>query len=297
MSHDDSEIEASRAPLLDHLVELRARLIRSVIAVVIGFVICFVFSQQILQFLVMPWDVANGLIAQQKSVGHHGPFDLLIGLTPWAPKVPHQATNFHLIYTAPLEVFFAKLKLAGFGAIALAFPVLAYQVYGFVGPGLYKRERRAFLPFLLASPFLFLLGAALVYYVMLPFVLYFSLSQQITGTSVQIESMPKVSEYLSLVTTLMLAFGLCFQLPVVLTLLALAGLVKAEMLISGRRYAILGIAIVAAIVTPPDPISMCALILPIMVLYEISIWCVKLIELRRKREDEDEAEAKAATVT
>jgi sec-independent protein translocase protein TatC len=288
---DDDEIEASRAPLLEHLTELRTRLIRIVMALVVGFIVCFVFSQQILEFLVHPWDTAQGLMAQQKSHGAHGPFDLLIGLTPWAPQVPHLTTNFHLIYTAPLEVFFAKLKLAGFGGIALSFPIIAYQVYRFVAPGLYKRERRAFLPFLMASPFLFVLGAALVYYVMLPFVLYFSLNQQITGTTVPIESMPKISEYLSLVTTLMLAFGLCFQLPVILTLLALAGLVRAEMLISGRRYAILGIAIVAAIVTPPDPISMCALIVPILLLYEVSIWCVKLIELRRARDEKREAGA------
>ena len=292
---DDDEIESSRAPLLDHLTELRTRLIRIVIAFILAFIVCFFFSQQILEVLVHPWNTAQGLMAQQKSTGNHGPFDLLIGLTPWAPKVPHPDTNFHLIYTAPLEVFFAKLKLAGFGAIALAFPVIAYQVYRFVAPGLYKRERRAFLPFLMASPFLFALGAALVYFVMLPFVLYFSLSQQITTGSVPIESMPKVSEYLSLVTTLILAFGLCFQQPVILTLLALAGLVRAEMLVSGRRFAILGIAIVAAIVTPPDPISMCALIVPIVVLYEVSIWCVKLIELRRKREDEAQAREIAVT--
>jgi sec-independent protein translocase protein TatC len=292
---DDDEIEASRAPLLEHLIELRTRLIRIVFAVSIAFAVCFFFSQQILEFLVHPWDTAQALMAQQKAGGNHGPFDLLIGLTPWAPPVPHLTTDFHLIATAPLEVFFAKIKLAGFGAIALSFPVIAYQVYRFVAPGLYKRERRAFLPFLMASPFLFALGAALVYYVMLPFVLYFSLSQQVTGTAVPIESMPKVSEYLSLVTTLILAFGLCFQLPVILTLLALAGLVRAELLISGRRYAILGIAIVAAIVTPPDPISMCALIVPIVMLYEVSIWCVKLIELRRKREEEAEAREIAAT--
>jgi len=292
---DDDEIEASRAPLLDHLTELRTRLIRIVVAFILAFIVCFFFSQQILEVLVHPWDTAQGLMAQQKSTGNHGPFDLLIGLTPWAPKVAHENSNFHLIYTAPLEVFFAKLKLAGFGAIALAFPVIAYQVYRFVAPGLYKRERRAFLPFLMASPFLFIMGAALVYFVMLPFVLYFSLSQQITTGSVPIESMPKISEYLSLVTTLILAFGLCFQLPVILTLLALTGLVRAELLVSGRRFAILGIAIVAAIVTPPDPISMCALIVPIVVLYEVSIWCVKLIELRRKREDEADAREIAVT--
>lgn len=292
---DDDEIEASRAPLLDHLTELRTRLIRCVVAVVIAFGVCFAFSQQILEYLVQPWDVAGALLAREKAGGAHGPFDLLIGLTPWAPPIDHSQTNVHLIFTAPLELFFAKLKLAGFGAIALAFPVIGYQVYSFVAPGLYKKERRAFLPFLMASPVLFVMGAALVYYVMLPFVLYFSLNQQITGTSIPIESMPKVSEYLSLVTTLILAFGLCFQLPVVLTLLALTGLVGSEVLISGRRYAILGIAIVAAIVTPPDPISMTALLVPLVLLYEVSIWCVKLIEFRRKREEAAAAREVATT--
>lgn len=294
MSYDEeADIEASRAPLLDHLTELRTRLIIAVVSLFVAFGVCFAFSQQILEFLVHPWNVAGGLLAMQQGHKEHGPFDLFIALNPFNPAPPTAQTNVRLIFTAPLELFFSKVKLAGFGAIALTFPILAWQVYAFVSPGLYRRERRAFLPFLVASPFLFLLGAAMVYYVMLPFVLWFSLSQQIVGGSVPIESMPKVSEYLSLVTTLILGFGLCFQLPVVLSLLGLVGIIDSKLLKSGRRYAILGIAIVAAVVTPPDPISMLTLIVPLVLLYEVSIWCVTLIEIRRRKDEAAEAAAAA----
>lgn len=198
---------------------------------------------------------------------------------------PSRPVTSRLMFTAPLEFFFTKLKLAGFGAVVLTFPVLAWQVYAFVAPGLYKRERYAFLPFLIAAPILFLMGAALVYYMILPFVLWFSLSQQIMGAGVAVELLPKVSDYLTLVTTLLLAFGLCFQLPVILTLLGLAGIVNSAMLWKGWRYAVFAVVVVAAIVTPPDPISQLMLSLPIILLYFVSIGCVKLIELRRKKED------------
>ncbi|MEO6378406.1 MAG: twin-arginine translocase subunit TatC, partial [Caulobacteraceae bacterium] len=168
---------------------------------------------------------------------------------------------------------------------------LAWQLYRFVAPGLYKKERKAFLPFLLASPILFVMGAALVYFIMLPFVLWFSLSQQIFTGNIQVELLPKVSDYLDLVTKLLLAFGLCFQLPVILALAGLAGLVQAEQLAKFRRYAIVLIVFVAAIVTPPDPLSQIMLAVPIYMLYEISIWCVRLIQFRRAKAD---AEADAA---
>lgn len=282
----DDEIEASRAPLLEHLIELRQRLIRCAIGLVIGFAVCFAFSQQIYIFLLRPFEVGASLLAAQKQPGvHHGPFDLLLTLVG-ARQAPLGMEHLKLVFTAPLEFFFTKVKLAVFGAIVVSFPVLAWQLYRFVAPGLYKRERAAFLPFLVASPLLFTLGAALVYFVMLPFVLWFSLNQQITNAgAVSVELLPKVSDYLSLVTTLLLAFGLCFQLPVVLALLGMAGIVDSQMLRASRRYAIVGIFVVAAVLTPPDPISMVSLAVPICLLFEISIWCVALLELRRKRED------------
>ncbi len=298
--HHDDEIEASRAPLLDHLVELRKRLIFCIAAFGVGFVVCLTFSTQLYVFLTHPFAVAAQLVAFNQQ--HHKPpsasvmaaaldglkgardlFLTLLGLRQ-APSVAGMK-QVSLIATAPLEFFFTKLKLSGFGAVALSFPILAAQVYAFVAPGLYKKERRAFLPFLLASPVLFLMGAALVYYMILPFVLWFSLNQQILGGPVSVQLLPKVSDYLSLVTTLLMAFGLCFQLPVVLSLLGMAGIVGSAQLRAGRRYAIVGVFVVAAVVTPPDPISQTLLALPIILLYEISIWCVWLIERRRKKED------------
>ena len=280
---DEAEIEASRAPLLDHLIELRGRLVVCVVAFVLGFIGCFWFAEPLYIFLVKPFAAAA---AFHQSVGPHGhvsPLDLILGtagLKP-LPQVDNQTVN--LIYTAPLEILFTKMKLAGFGAIVVAFPVLAYQLYRFVAPGLYRNEKGAFLPFLVAAPLLFLLGAALVYYVMLPFVMWFSLSQQITAGGVSAALLPKVSDYLNLVTALLLAFGLCFQLPVVMTLLGLAGIISSKVMAEGRRYAIVAVVVVAAVVTPPDPISQLMLAVPLVLLYEISIWCVRLIEMRRDR--------------
>ncbi len=288
--NDESEIEASRAPLLDHLTELRSRLIACAWALAIGFALCFAFSKDIYIFLLQPFARAADLLAAQKAAGHQGAFDLILAMIG-LKAVPHGAAgSLHLVYTEPLEFFFTKVKLAGFGAIVLAFPVLAFQLYGFVAPGLYKRERRAFLPFLSAAPVLFLLGAALVYFIMLPFVLWFSLNQQIIGSgSIDVQLLPKVSDYLTLVTSLLLAFGLCFQLPVVLALLGMAGIVNTQMLTSVRRYAVVGVFIIAAILTPPDPVSMMSLALPGLLLYEVSILCVWLIERRRKKEEAAEA--------
>lgn len=281
---DEAEIEASRAPLLDHLIELRKRLIISVLAIVVGFAVCFAASEQIYRFLLHPFAMAAGMYAESRQGHAGGPFDLLFVLLGLR-EAPAATGDLRLMFTAPLEFFFTKLKLAGFGAVVLTFPVLAWQVYAFVAPGLYRRERHAFLPFLVAAPVLFLMGAALVYFVILPFVLWFSLNQQIMGAGVAVELLPKVSDYLTLVTTLLLAFGLCFQLPVILTLLGLAGIVNSAMLWKGWRYAVFAVVVVAAIVTPPDPISQLLLSAPIVLLYFVSIGCVKLIELRRKKED------------
>jgi sec-independent protein translocase protein TatC len=286
---EEAELEATRAPLLTHLTELRSRLIVCVAALAAAFMLCFFFAKPLYLFLLEPFVVAAQLFDASAGGGHaNGPFDLLltlIGLRD-APA-GSSGKELQLIFTQPLEFFFTQLKLAGFGAVVLTFPILAWQLYRFVAPGLYRRERKAFLPFLLAAPVLFLMGAALVYFVMLPFVLWFSLSQQIVGTGeISVELLPKVSDYLTLVTTLLLAFGLCFQLPVVVTLMGLAGIVSARALAAGRRYAIVAVVVVAAVVTPPDPISQLMLAIPLVLLYEISIWCVRLIELRRRREEE-----------
>ena len=284
---DEAEIEGSRAPLIEHLVELRTRLVVCVAALVVGFLVCFVFADRLYLFLMRPYQVASALLAEQHV--KHGPFDLVLAMTGQRALTKTEPVGF--IFNGPLEFFFAKMKLAAFGAVVLTFPVLATQLYRFVAPGLYKRERRAFAPFLLAAPVLFLMGAALVYYVMLPFVLWFALSQQIVTPEIKVQLLPKVSDYLELVTKLLLAFGLCFQLPVVLSLAGLAGLVTAGQLGKLRRYAILGIVVVAALVTPPDPVSQCLLAVPIYGLYEISILCVWLMEGRRRRDDAREAAA------
>ena len=288
--NDEAEIEASRAPLMDHLIELRSRLIICALALGVGFVICFIFSKQLYEALLRPYLLANALVAEQKAGGHHGPFDLVLTVI----GLHHVASTpevLKLQSTAPLEFFFTKMKLSMFGAVALTFPLLAWQLYRFVAPGLYRRERSAFLPFLIAAPILFLLGAGLVYFIMLPFVLWFALNQQIMTAQVRIELVAKVSEYLDLVTHLLLAFGLCFQLPVVLTLAGMAGLIHADTLAKGRRYGFFGIILVSALVTPPDMISPFLLAIPIYGLYEASIWCVRLIEGRRRKEEAQDLSA------
>ncbi|MEZ5828857.1 MAG: twin-arginine translocase subunit TatC [Hyphomicrobiales bacterium] len=250
---DDDDIDESKAPLIEHLIELRRRLMWALVAIFVAFVICFWFAKPIYNVLLWPYHVAAGVDAP-----------------------------IELIYTAPQEFFFTQVKLALFGAMFLAFPVIASQLYMFVAPGLYRKERQAFLPFLIATPILFLLGAALVYFVAMPLAMKFFLSMQETGDNgVQILLTAKVSEYLSLIMMLMIGFGICFQLPVLLTLLARAGLVTSDQLKHYRKHAIVGVFIAAAILTPPDPISQIALALPTLALYEISIYAVKLAERKR----------------
>lgn len=244
------EIEASKAPLLDHLIELRQRLIYALAGVGVGFVVCFAFATQIYTVLVWPYLWARG-----------------------GDKV-------EMIFTAPQEFFFTKLKLALFGAVFLAFPIIAHQIYKFVAPGLYKNERAAFRPFLIATFVLFLLGAAVVYFIVMPMMMKFFLSMELTG-SVSVQLQAKVSEYLSLIMTLILGFGIMFQLPVALTLLARAGFVNGQQLRSFRRYAIVAITGAAAVLSPPDPFSMIAMALPTILLYEGAILAVDRVEKAR----------------
>jgi sec-independent protein translocase protein TatC len=249
----DDDIEASKAPLMEHLLELRRRLMWSLLAVFLAVLVCFWFARPIYNLLLWPYRLA---------VGSDAPIEM--------------------IYTAPQEFFFTQVKLAIFGAIFIAFPVIASQIYMFVAPGLYRNERKAFLPYLIATPILFLLGGALVYFVAMPLAMKFFLSMQQTGdTQVQIHLTAKVSEYLSLIMALILGFGICFQLPVLLTLLARAGLISADGLKRYRRHAILGVFVVAAVLTPPDPISQISLAIPTILLYELSIFAVRLVEKKR----------------
>lgn len=246
---DEKLNDLSKAPIFDHLLELRSRLIRSFIIFTIGFCVSFYFSTSIYSFLVSPFFEATGAAGE-------------------------------MIFTAPQEFLITKLKVAMFGSSLIGLPYFSIELYAFLAPGLYKNEKTALIPYFIATPFLFFISSLLVYYFIIPLALAFFLSMQIESeiSDISIKLLPSVSEYLSLITSLIIAFGICFQLPVILTLLAKVDIVGSDQLRAGRKYAIVLTFLVAAFLTPPDLISQIGLAIPTILLYEFSILLVSIIE-------------------
>ena len=254
MSSKDNELNKDKQPLLEHLIELRSRIIKTMIMIIVFFIFFYIFADNIYNFLVKPY--ANAVAGEEGR---------------------------RLIFTALHETFFTYIRVAIFASIFISLPFLLIQLWIFIAPGLYKNEKNVVLPYLLATPILFILGSALVYYLIMPLAIKFFLSFESIGGNgalpIQLEA--KVNEYLSLIMRLILAFGVCFQLPVALTLMARVGLVSSEGLKKNRKYVMVGVFAVAAILTPPDPISQIGLGIPILLLYELSIIAVSFIEKRK----------------
>ncbi|WP_422785444.1 twin-arginine translocase subunit TatC [Qipengyuania profundimaris] len=253
------DIDETQAPLLDHLIELRARLVRCILALVVAFGVCLYFADPILGFLIQPL------------------------------KAAFPAGEGQLIFTKLYEVFFVELKVALFAGFCLSFPIIANQLWAFVAPGLYAKEKRAFLPFLLATPILFGAGAALAYYVVMPTAFRWFLGFEGTAGGLEIQALPTANEYLGLVMQFILAFGMSFLLPVLLLLLHRAGIVTREQLVGARRYVIVLVVALAAIITPPDPGSQLLLAIPLLLLFEGSLILMRFTD-RKKIQDEAEPE-------
>jgi sec-independent protein translocase protein TatC len=260
------EVEASRAPLMDHLVELRTRLVRVLVCLVVLFIAAWFVTQKGLDLLLVPFSEA---------------------------AVRHGKDGAQVVYTAPMELLFIQLKLGFLIALAVGFPYIAYQVYAFVAPGLYKKEQSAVMPFLFLMPLLFVAGAALVYYSVLPIFIDMSFSMEFQGQSASVSYLPQVKPYYELAISLLTCFGLAFQLPIVIALLAKAGIVEASALRKARKYAYVIIFIVAAIMTPADPFSVWILSIPLCLLFEAGIIAAATIGAGRKRREEAEAKREA----
>lgn len=256
---EKDDVEASAAPLLDHLIELRRRIIHSLVVFFVAFVVCFFVKDYALQIVLYPYQ--------------------------WAMKISGgDVTKLRLQSTDPWETLLTQMKLSAFLAVVIVFPYIAMQIYRFIAPGLYKNERMAFLPFLVVAPALFIIGAAFVYFVISPMILWFSLSLQfLPNPDLKVEFNPKISTYLSFIISLMLIFGLVFQLPLATSLMTKAGLITSKMLTSKRKWAVLISFIIASIVTPGDLLTLFGLVVPMLLLYEISILFARRIEKKRAR--------------